>query len=451
MDRARERPVTSKFLLRGGCVLTLGARTPNLTRGDVLVDDGRVAEVGTGVRARDAEVVDASDTIVMPGFVDTHRHAWRSLFRNLGRDAGTGRPPDAAALGDHFGPEDVYAATLIGLLGAVEAGITTVVDWADGSVDERSEEAALQAHADAGLRTVYVAARGPARDGRDAGSNNRPRLARLVDAAGTATTIAYGCDGLRPADLDRAAGDWASARELGLPIHVHVQEPSHPGVVRDMAANGLLGDDVTLVHGTGLEDADLDAVAASGTSISLTPSSEMAGGFGTPPFQRLIDRNIRPGLGIGDERVAPGDLFAQMRATISVQHATVFDRKLAGKAGLPRLMSTRDVIRAATVEGARVAGLRGVAGSLEPGMQADVIVLRADRPNIFPINDPIGAVVWGMDTSNIDWVFAGGRVLMREGALQADVQRARSLATAARQRVAAAAGLLVAAAPAGER
>jgi len=77
-------------------------------------------------------------------------------------------------------------------------------------------------------------------------------------------------------------------------------------------------------------------------------------------------------------------------------------------------------------------------------------VLRTDRPNIFPINDPIGAVVWGMDTSNVDWVFAAGRILMREGVLQADVPRARSLATAAQERVAGAGGLVVGAAPRGE-
>ncbi len=103
-----------------------------------------------------------------------------------------------------------------------------------------------------------------------------------------------------------------------------------------------------------------------------------------------------------------------MRSAISIQHATVFERKLAGKAGLPRLMSTRDVIRHATVDGAKVAGLGGVTGSLEPGMQADLVVLRTDRPNIFPVNDPIGAVVWGMDTSNVDWVFVGGRPLVRQ-------------------------------------
>jgi cytosine/adenosine deaminase-related metal-dependent hydrolase len=160
-------------------------------------------------------------------------------------------------------------------------------------------------------------------------------------------------------------------------------------------------------------------------------------------MQKLIDRGIRPGLGIDDEGMSPGDMFAQMRAAISLQHATLFDLKLAGKAGVPQLLSTRDVIRYATGDGARVAGLGASTGSLEPGKQADIVILRTDRPNIFPINDPIGAVVWGMDTSNIDWVFVGGRALMRNGALEADVSRARKLALAARERVAAASGLLI--------
>jgi cytosine/adenosine deaminase-related metal-dependent hydrolase len=210
-----------------------------------------------------------------------------------------------------------------------------------------------------------------------------------------------------------------------------------------MARRGLLGADVTLVHRNALDDADLQAVVASGASVSLSPAAQMAGGLGSPPLQELIDRHVRPGLAVDDERIAPGDLFAQMRATISLQHATAFDRKLAGKAGVPRLMSTRDVIRYATVDGARAAGVGAITGSLEPGKRADLIVLRTDRPNVFPINDPIGAVVWGMDTSNVDAVLVDGRVLMRDGVLQADVQRARDLATAAHRRVLDATALAV--------
>jgi cytosine/adenosine deaminase-related metal-dependent hydrolase len=158
-------------------------------------------------------------------------------------------------------------------------------------------------------------------------------------------------------------------------------------------------------------------------------------------MQQLIDRGIRPGLGVGAESLTPRDVFAQMRAVISVQHATLFDRKLAGKGGIPNLLGTRDVIRYATVDGARVAGLADITGSLAPGKRADVIMLRTDRPNIAPVNDPIGAVVWGMDTSNIDWVFVGGAPLVERGQLTADVTRVRTLVLAATSRIGPAAGL----------
>jgi cytosine/adenosine deaminase-related metal-dependent hydrolase len=228
---------------------------------------------------------------------------------------------------------------------------------------------------------------------------------------------------------------------MDLRIHVHPgPAKSRPGAIAAVAERQALGGDVTFVHCPSLDDADVDAIASSGASVSLSPSSEMAGGSGSPPIQQLIDRDIRPGLGIDDERAAPGDMFAQMRTTISLQHATVFDLKLAGKAGIPRMMNTRQVIRSATADGADAVGLGGVTGSLEPGKRADVVVLRTDRPNIFPINDPIGAVVWGMDTSNIDRVFVDGRAVMRDGVLDADVARARAAATSARDRVASAAG-----------
>jgi 5-methylthioadenosine/S-adenosylhomocysteine deaminase len=441
--------VTSKILLSGGCVLTLGAKTPNFTEADVLIDGEIVAEIGPGIRARDAEHVDATDTIVMPGFVDTHRHAWRSLSRNVGAWPPNG---EAAGSGDELQPDDVYAATLVGLLGAIEAGITTVVDWSPIRPDGALVDAALRAHADAGPRSVFVHAPRAGTEGRGAIARPiRELVARLTDAAGPHTTIAFGSDVPGAEHLEQVAAWWGAARELGLRIHAHADlDTFGPRTIAGLARRGLLREDVTLVHCSSLGDEDIDAIAASGAAVSLAPSGAMASGLGTPPIQPLIDRDIRPGLGVDEERLTPGDLFAQMRATISLQHATVFDRKLAGKAGVPKLMSTRDVIRHATIDGARATGLATATGSLEPGKQADIIVLRTDRPNIFPINDPIGAVVWGMDTSNVDWVFVAGRPLMRNGALEANVERARDLATTAQQRVATGAGLAVGTPPGSE-
>ncbi len=280
-------------------------------------------------------------------------------------------------------------------------------------------------------------------DGAEVGDAIR-RLAEGGSINDPMRTLAYGAADPDTSDVDAVARSWSLARELSLRIHVHVgTKPSDRGAVATLGSRGLLGEDVTLVHCTKLGDDDLDAVVSSGASIVMTPPAEMAAGIGAPPMQQLIDRSIRPGLGVDDERIAPGDMFAQIRSVISVQHATLFDLKLAGKGGVPNLMSTRDAIRHGTIDGARSIGLGSITGSLEPGKQADLIVLRTDVPNIYPINDPIGAVVWGMDTSNLDWVFAGGRPLVREGELEADTSRARDLAEAAQRRVAAAAGLVV--------
>jgi 5-methylthioadenosine/S-adenosylhomocysteine deaminase len=409
----------------------------NHVEADVLVEEGLIREVGPGLRARDAEVIDAFDTIVMPGFVDTHRHAWKTLFRNLGGGGAGERKVGPAIYGPHHGPEDVHAATVVGLLGALEAGITTVVDWADVIVGPEHLEAIRSAHADSGARTVLVHAAPSWADGAvvDLDSIGRTERAETVYAYGPRDPVAT--------DLDAIAREWSSVREHGLRIHAHVgRDTADRGAVAALAARGLLGDDVTLVHCTNLGPEDLDAISSSGTKVSLTPANEMAAGYGAPPLQAFIDRNIRPGLGVGNETEAPGDLFAQMRAANSLQHATLFDLKLAGKAGVPNLLSTREVLRYATIDGARSAGLAEVTGSLTPGKQADILVLRADRPNIAPINDPIGAVVWGMDTSNIDWVLVGGEAVVREGSLIADVPAVRRLAQEAQHRVATAAGLL---------
>jgi 5-methylthioadenosine/S-adenosylhomocysteine deaminase len=433
--------MSGRTLFRGGCVLTLGPKTANHAQADVLVEDGRIAEVGPSLRVRDAEVVDATDTIVMPGFVDTHHHLWQTLFRNVAADEAR----SAEEYGRRYQPDDLYAATLLGLLSAVESGTTTVVDWADLQVDERYTEAALQAHLDAGLRTVFVPTAPTWAEGEDAGALARRILEGSPGNLGPTTTVAFGHPEVDLTDRDRIASHWALARSLGLRIHAHAGiSAADRGVVADLAGRGLLGPDLTLVHCSNLGDGDFDAIASTGTAASLTPSGEMAKGFGSPPLQAFIDRGIRPGLGVEDGSLASGDVFGEMRATQSLQHATLFDRKLAGKGSLPSLLSTREVIRYATIDGARSVGLAEVTGSIEPGKQADLLLLRTDLPNIFPVNDPIGAVVWGMDACNVHAVYVGGRPLLREGALEADVARVRALAISAWERVAGPAGELVA-------
>lgn len=397
--------MSNTILIRGGTILTLGAKTANLLSGDVLIEGSAIAEVGMGIRSRGARIIDATDSIVMPGFVDTHRHLARSLFRNSGSNAADDLFKPLA----DFGPEDIYAATLIGLLGAAEAGITTVVDWSETEREDHLE-AAIDAHRDSGLRTVLVDTRASG-DLRNVGPG--PTVARGIEAGSIDPSVV------------------ATARSAGLRVHIH----GNPDA--DQPPDGILAEDVTLAHATRLPGPWLAAAADSGAAVSVAPAAEMAGSAGPPAVQTLMDLGTRIGLGVGDESVAPGDMFAQMRAVISVQHATYFDLKLAGKGGLPNLLGTRQVIKYGTADGAAAIGLDSVTGTLEAGKAADLIVLGADRPNIHPVNDPIGAVVWGMDTSNLEWVIAGGRVVMEDGSLTGNVAEARERAVAARDRVVA--------------
>jgi cytosine/adenosine deaminase-related metal-dependent hydrolase len=403
----------NKVLIKGGTVLSLDRAVGNLVGADVLIEDGLISEVGRSLRARGADVVDAADTIVMPGFVDAHRHVWCSVLGKADATSGAA----AAAEPGAPDPDDIYAATLTGLLQALEAGITTVVDWCDSTGGDAHLEAALTAHAESGVRTVIVPP---------------PHVGSAATVTSTGVPIAFASPDVVESELDHVGAAWAAARQAGRRIHAHAGTAgASGGEVAELGRRGLLGPDVTLCHCPRLSAADCDAVARSSTAVALAPTSDMAAGVGPPPMQQLLDRSIRPGLGVGDGCLAPRDVFAQMRAVISVQHAMLFDLKLAGKGGIPNLLGTRDVLRYATIDGARAAGLSDVTGSLSPGKRADVVVLRADRPNIAPVNDPIGAVVWGMDTSNVDFVFAGGVPLVERGTLTADVARARALVAAA--------------------
>jgi 5-methylthioadenosine/S-adenosylhomocysteine deaminase len=191
------------------------------------------------------------------------------------------------------------------------------------------------------------------------------------------------------------------------------------GKVQEFGEMGpeLLKDDTTYIHCTTLNDIEIQMIVDSGGTVSLASPVEMMMGHGIPPTQRFLDRGLRPSLSVDVETNVPGDMFTQMRSILSLQHALVFNQRLNGNGNAPDLLTARDALEFATIEGARANGLEDKVGTLTPGKEADIIMLRTNRINVMPINDPIGAVVWGMDTSNVDTVFVAGKVLKRHGKL----------------------------------
>jgi cytosine/adenosine deaminase-related metal-dependent hydrolase len=415
----------NRTLLRNGCVITLDKALGNFRRADVLIEGSKIAAVGPDLAAGDAEVIDASNMIVMPGFVDTHRHLWEGILRNIGVDYPLEGDVSYLAfvlnvLAPVYRPQDVYAGNLVSALGAINAGITTILDWSHIQASPEHSDMAIKALQDSGMRAVFaygtpwyeaIKPEHPAWFRRIAG--------QYFSSKDQLLTLGMAPPGPEFSSPDDVRTYWQLARECDAHITVHVGVGSFGkhGKVAETGKAGLLGPDTTYIHCTTLSDEEIQMIVDTGGTVSLACPVEMMMGHGMPPTQRFLDRGLRPSLSVDVETNVPGDMFTQMRSVLSLQHALIFDQKLAGKENLPPPLNARDVLEFATIEGARANGLADKVGSLTPGKEADVIALRTDQVNIMPVNDPIGAVVWGMDTSNVDSVFVAGKALKRSGKL----------------------------------
>ncbi|HEY8471251.1 MAG TPA: amidohydrolase family protein [Natronosporangium sp.] len=438
-----------RILIRGGTVISVDPEIGNLKQGDVLIEDDRIAAVGANLEVSDAEVIDASNMVVMPGFIDTHRHLWEGILRNIGVDVPLEGDASYLAfvlgtLSPAYRPEDVYAGNLVSAIGCLNAGITTVLDWSHIQFSPEITDAAIQALQETGIRAVF--AYGFPWHG-DWNPNQPEWFKRAADryfsAKDQLLTYALAPYGPEFAPLENCQAHWEMAREVGARVTVHVGVGSFGkhGKLAEFGKAGLMGPDTTYIHCTTLNDEEIQMIVDSGGTVSLAVPVEMLMGHGMVPTQRFLDRGLAPSLSVDVETNVPSDMFTQMQHAMALQHALVFERKLAGEENVPEQVTSRDVLRWATIEGAKANGLADRTGSLTPGKQADVILLRTDTINVMPVNDPIGAVVQAMDTSNVDTVFVAGKLKKRDGKLiGVDLERVKSLAYASRDYVVSASG-----------
>jgi len=433
---------TGRTLIRGGTVLSLDPQIGDLTRGDVLVEGDRIVAVGPALSNGEVEVIDATDMIVMPGFVDSHRHIWEGLLRNIGTDVPLeGRTSYISSvlhkLAPAFRPEDAYVGNLVSALGAIDAGITTLLDWSHIQGSPAHTDAVIQALNDSGLRAVFAYGfpwwgkweeRQPSWFVRAATQHFSTKDQKL--------TLALAAPGPEFTDFEVTRDHWKLARETDARITTHVGVGSYgqDRKVQEFGEGGLLGPDTTYIHCTTLNDTEIQMIVDTGGTVSLASPVEMMMGHGMPPIQKFLDRGLRPSLSVDVETNVPGDMFNQMRSVLGLQRAIA---SAQGKTPV----AAREVLEYATVEGARANGLDAKVGTLTPGKQADLIMLRTDRINVTPLNDPATAVVTGMDTGNVDTVLIAGRVMKRHGRLlHVDWPAVRRMAAESRDYVVAKSG-----------
>jgi 5-methylthioadenosine/S-adenosylhomocysteine deaminase len=438
-----------RTLLKGGTVLTVDKNVGNFPHGDVLIEGTKIAAVGRNLNASDAEIIDASNMIVMPGFIDTHRHIWEGILRNIGADVPLEGDASYLAfilntLAPVYRPEDAYVGDLVGLWGAIDAGITSILDWSHIQATREHADAVIRALQETGVRAVFAYGY-PWWKYPDEHQDDwiRDIAKQYFSSKDQLLTYAIASPGPEFIPFEFAKHQWELARELDarITVHVGVGTAGKFGKLGEMGRAGLLKEDTTYIHCTTLSDDEIQMIVDTGGTVSLASPVEMMMGHGMPPTQRFLDRGLRPSLSVDVETNVPSDMFTQMRSVISLQHALLFEKKLAGGGSVPAPLTTRDLLEFATIEGARANGLESKTGSLTPGKEADIIMLRTDRPNVFPINDPIGAVVWGMDTSNVDSVWIAGVPKKRNGELLGvDLKKLREMAYASRDYVVNASG-----------
>jgi cytosine/adenosine deaminase-related metal-dependent hydrolase len=399
------------LLLRGGVLVDTEPVPYVIGPGDLLIEGGLIAAVGPRLHAPEGtEVIDVTGRIVSPGFVDTHRHTWQAALRSIAPDTTLPAYLERilGTLAPRFRAEDVYAAGLAGALECLDAGITTLVDWSHIQLTPAHTDATVEALRRSGIRAVlgycYGGPDGPA----GLAAEGRRVRGAYFDGSDPLLTMAVAAMGPEIVGADLARHEWRLARDLDLPVTVHMGGHGADSAERGLAfleENDLFVPGTTYIHPNFYTDEALTRIAGSGGTASVSPLIEAELGIGHPATGRARAAGVPTGLSADAVTSGPGDMFSLMRSAYALERA-----RGTG-------VTTRDVLRMATAEGAEVAGLGGVTGSLRAGAQADVIVLRTDTPAMAPAHDPIAAIVLSADTSCVETVLVAGRVVKRDGRL----------------------------------
>ncbi|GAB3390164.1 amidohydrolase family protein [Humibacter soli] len=426
--------VGQPIVFRGGTVLTMDDRHTVLHDADVLVVDDRIAAVGRHLEVPlGAFEIDATGGIVMPGMVDTHRHMWQTAMRGYGADWTLTQYFVWYYLehGRAFRPEDMYAGNLVSALDALDAGVTTSVDWSHGLQTVDHAEAALEALTSTAGRFVF--AYGDIFDGPWEWSvrEDVQRFIRDHNTGGDKLRfqLAFDVTG-DPSFPERTA--FEAARELGLTVTTHagVWGATNDDGIRLMYEGGFMTPGTVYVHAATLNADSYQRIAATGGTVSLSTESEESCGQGYPPSWVLRSHAIPVSLSVDTSVWFSSDLFTAMRATLGADRA--HEHLIAHEKGdtvTHSHLRAEHVVDWATRGGAKALGLDDVVGSLEEGKKADVVLLKNDQsPTMFPIVNPYGHVALQAGRGDVHTVLVDGAVVKSEHRLVgADLSRARSL------------------------
>jgi 5-methylthioadenosine/S-adenosylhomocysteine deaminase len=437
--RSDRLPRRESFVIRGAYVLTMDTALGELPRGDVAVRNGRIVAVASRLPGG-GRTIDGRGTVVMPGLIDTHWHLWTALHRSMANSSPTnGYFALNVRLGVQFRPEDIYQGARLALAEALNSGITTVHDWSHNIRGSEYADANLRAHQEIGLRArfSYGTPQGhPATATIDLA--DLERVNREWFRSGRLELVHLGLAGRPPgvASDDVARIEFEVARRLGLPVSYHANSNRAQGQlanIQRLADAGMLGPRTQVIHALFTTAAERAALAGTGTSVSVSPWSELLIGYGVTTVKELVDSGVLLNLSVDTlPLTGNADMFSIIKLTLALHR---------GQSEQEFSLTSRRALAMATIDAARGLGLDDVTGSLTPGKRADIIMVRADALNTAPFTDAPNLVALAAQPSNVDTVVVDGRILKRGGRLTAlDPREVVCDASAALERVLARAG-----------
>jgi len=401
-----------RILLKGGVVLTLDRLVGDFALADVLIENGKIREIGPNITVSDTAiaVVDAANRILIPGFVDTHSHSYQGLLRGI---LSNGLLPDynrdvQTTLTPAYQATEAYTGMLVTALSMIDAGTTAMVDISQCSHTPEHSDALIKALQESGMRVVFSYHRGagPAQQY----PQDIKRLQRTYfSSKDQLLTLAL------TANLN--ANIYQLAREVEVPIVQHLVGADLNKQVQDLGSAGLMRPGDEYIHCLGINATTWKLIKDSGGHVSLCTTIDMTMGHGTPTIQEALDHGFRPSLSSDHAVSITPDFFSLMRSTFAFQRLQVLQRARKGEQNLPPLLNCRDLLEFATIEGARCANIHAKVGTLTPGKEADIVMLRTDRLDVWPLNNVHGAVVNLMNPGHVDTVFIAGKVKKWRGNL----------------------------------
>jgi len=418
----------AQTLIRSATIIAGSTEAATDELADILIDGDQIVAVGRDLVSADAEIVDGSGRIILPGFVNAHQHTWQTALRGISYDWTLLEYLQRVhgSLASRFTPEDIHIGTLVGALNQIDCGTTTLGDWCHNNPTHEHTDAALDALEASGIRSVFLHGTPPLKPGASGGPTKHPKdelqrlLARFPSGNGNRLNIGMAIPGPLYSPLEVALADSQLALDFGVVVSFHHSGgvPADEKAWVTLEEAGLLGPHTNIVHGNHIDDDLLKRLVDSGVSFTVTPEVEMSDGHGDPITGRLRALGGAPSIGIDIETAISGDMLTATRMALAHQRALDYAtvRRESGSFELRSPIEAREALAWATIYGAHALGLSDSVGSLEPGKQADLIVIDARALNLWPVHDPVATALQAKP-SNIEGVMIAGKWQKRNGRL----------------------------------